>query len=178
MQVKFEMASCSSDEKCTLTECFEQHAVIKFYANCGMTPTETWNFCSSNDSVKKCSRTIMFDWHKRFRDCRVDISNDLLPGRPRISHRVRSVQEAILKGKRRSVKYIADITGLSLGNMHYILTTQLEMNMICAGWVPRMLTSDERNERHEVSVTPINQRHQNDVLNCYIRLYHPNFLAY
>ena len=53
------MASCSSDEKCTLTECFEQHAVIEFYANCGMTPTETWNFCSSNDSVKKYCRTIM-----------------------------------------------------------------------------------------------------------------------
>ena len=53
------MASCSSDEKCTLTECFEQHAVIKFYANCGMTPIETWNFFSSNDSVKKCCRTIM-----------------------------------------------------------------------------------------------------------------------
>ena len=82
------------------------------------------------------------DWHKRFRDGRVDISNDLLPGRPHISHRAKSVQDAILEGKRRSVKYIADITRLSLGNMHYILTTQLEMNMICAQCVPHMLTSD------------------------------------
>ena len=46
------MASCSSDEKCTLTERFEQQAMIKFCVNSGMTPIETWKFFGSNDSVK------------------------------------------------------------------------------------------------------------------------------
>ena len=144
------MASCSSGEKRTLTERFEQRAVIKFCANSGMTPTETWKFFSSNSSVKKCSRTIVFDWHKRFRDGRVDISDDLRSGRPRISDSARNVQDTISDDKRRSVQDIADMTGLSLGTVHDILTSQLEMNKVCARWVPRLLTSDEMTERVKV----------------------------
>ena len=36
---------------------------------------------------------------------------------------------------RRSVRDIAYITGLSLGNVYAILTTQLEMTEVCARWV-------------------------------------------
>ena len=79
-----------------------------------------------------CSRTIASDWHKRFRDGRVDISDDLQPGRPRVSDGAKSVQDAISEDKRHSVRDRADITGLSLGNVHDILTTQLEMNKVCA----------------------------------------------
>ena len=35
----------------------------------------------------------------------------------------------------------------------------------------------KRNERHEVSVTLINRRCQNDVPKYSVRLYHPNFIC-
>ena len=38
----------------------------------------------------------MFDWQKRFQDGRMDISDDLRPGRPIISHGAKSVQVVIL----------------------------------------------------------------------------------
>ena len=61
--------------------------MIKFYANSSMTPTVTWKFFRSNESVNKCA----FDWHKRFRDGMVDISDDLRPWRPRIFDGAKSV---------------------------------------------------------------------------------------
>ena len=66
-----------------------------------------------------------------------------------MSDGAKGVQDAISENRRRSVRDIADITGLSLGSVHvvvvvFFLTTLLEMNKVCAQWVLRMLTSDER----------------------------------
>ena len=72
------MASCSSDEKCMLSERFEQRAVIKSCAKringclsvclsvclsySGMTPTETWKFFSSiADGAKSVQDAISED---------------------------------------------------------------------------------------------------------------------
>ena len=77
----------------------------------------------------------MFDWEKRFQDGRMDISDDLRPGRPSISDGAKSVQVAIVEDKQHSVRDITDITELSLGNVHDILTSQLEMNKVNARWV-------------------------------------------
>ena len=73
--------------------------------------------------MKKCSRTIVFDWHKQFWDGRMVISDALRPWRPRISDGAKSVQGAISEARRRSVRNIADITELSFGIVHDILTT-------------------------------------------------------
>lgn len=100
----FNMASCSGDQKRTLTERFELRAAIKFSANSGMTSTETWKFFSDNDIGKMCSRKIVFDWHKRFREGRVDIS-DFRSGRPRISDSAKNVQDAISDDKRRGTRF-------------------------------------------------------------------------
>ena len=47
------MAGSSSDEKCALTEYFEQRVLIQLYANSGMMSTETWKCFSGYDSVNK-----------------------------------------------------------------------------------------------------------------------------
>ena len=49
----------------------EQRSVIKFCVGAGMTPTETWKFISKLEKARKGSRSILFDWHKRFSDGRV-----------------------------------------------------------------------------------------------------------
>ena len=107
----------------------------------------------------------------RFLDGREDISDGLLPGRPRFSDGVKSIQNAISEDKRRSIRDIADISGLSLGNVHAILTTQLEMNKVRARYVQLEFFISKRSERHEVSVALINRRRQNDVPECSVRLY-------
>ena len=106
----------------------------------------------------------------------MDISDDLWPGRPHISDGIRAFRTRFRR-TRDVQRDIADITGLSLGNVHDILTTQIEMNKVCAPWVLRMLTSDERNERHEVSITLLNRGRQNEFPKCSVRLYHTNFIC-
>ena len=55
----------------------------------------------------------MLDWHKRFRDGTVDITDDLPPGRPCISDGATRVQDAISEDKQRSIREIANITVLT-----------------------------------------------------------------
>ena len=82
-----------------LTARFEQLAVKKFCAISCMTPTETWTFFSNNNRGKKLSRTIVFDWHTRFREDRVGISDDFRREKPRISDSAQNVQDAISVNK-------------------------------------------------------------------------------
>ena len=55
----------------------------------------------------------MLDWHKRFRDGTVDITDELPPGRPCISDGATRVQDAISEDKQRSIREIANITVLT-----------------------------------------------------------------
>ena len=52
---------------------------------------------------------------------------------------------------------IADITELSMGNVHNILTSQLEMNKVNAQWVQLEGFILKRNERLGVSIALINR---------------------
>jgi hypothetical protein len=62
---KFLYEKMSTSEKRT-----EQRAVMKFCAMFWMTPTDSWKFLNQKEGVHKCSRTLVFDWHKRFRGVR------------------------------------------------------------------------------------------------------------
>ena len=124
----------------------EQRSVIKFCVKAGMTPTETWKFLNPINGGSTCSRTIVFDWHKKFRDGREEISDNRRSGRPK--KRVREeVKTVILSDRRKSVDDVANIVGISHGTVHNILSSELNMSKVCARWVPRLLTDDEKKAR-------------------------------
>ena len=107
----------------------------------------------------------------------MNISDDLRPGRPTISDGATRVQVVILEDKRHSVRDIADITELSMGNVHNILTTQLEMNKVNAQWVQLEVFILKRNERLGVSIALINRRCKKDVPKCSVPLCHHSFIG-
>ena len=73
----------NSDAKQTAsTERMEQRAVIKFCIKVGMTPTDTWKIFNRPKEGSSCSRTLVFEWHRRFREGRVEVTDDARPGRP------------------------------------------------------------------------------------------------
>lgn len=139
----------------TSNERTEQRAVVKFCVRAGMTPTNTWKCMCLPDETRKCSRTIVFDWHKRFRDGRITVEDDSRVGRPTCSATtVDQVRDVILTDRRRTIDEIADIVGVSHGAVFNIIKDDMNMNKVCARWVPKLLSDDESQQSTGISSVP------------------------
>ena len=131
----------------------EQRAVIKFCAMSGMTPTDTWKFMNQKEGVRNCSRTIVFDWHKRFRDGQTEITDSARSGRPGNDQRsIQDVKDVIAKYRRKLTDDIADTVGLCHGTVHKIVTHDLNMNKYAPAWYKDYLQMKTNSCRHETSL--------------------------
>jgi len=134
-------------EKASTSNRTEQRAVIKFCAQAGMTPTDTYKFLQ-RDKTRKVCRTIVFEWHDRFSKGQADLGDNIRSGRPSYSDAdVASVQKELETDRRKSIDEISSRTGLSHGTTHKILSADLGMHKVCARWVPRLLRPEERETR-------------------------------
>lgn len=126
----------------------EQRCVIKFCVNAKMTPTDTLKFIRQAKGHTGVSRSLVFEWHKKFRDGLEDVYDKPRSGRPcRGEEDVERVQEIIKEDRRRSVREISDMTGICVNVVYRILTDNLKMNKVCARWVPRLLTDEQKQAR-------------------------------
>ena len=101
----------------------EQRCVIKFCANANMTPTDTLKFIQRGNQHTDVSRSLVFAWHKKFRDGLDDVFDKPRSGRPcRGEDDVRRVQDIISEDRRRLVREISDLTGICVNVVYRILT--------------------------------------------------------
>ena len=130
----------------------EQRCVIKFCANANMAPTDTLKFIQRGNQHTDVSRSLVFAWHKKFRDGLDDFLDKPRSGRPyRGEDDVRRVHEIINEDRRRSVRKISDLTGSCVNVVYRILTDTLRMNKVCARWVLQLLTQDQKTRRVHMS---------------------------
>jgi histone-lysine N-methyltransferase SETMAR len=61
------------------------------------------------------------------------------------------VKGVIAKDRKKSIDDIADTVGLYHGTVHKIVTKDLNMNKVCARWVPRLLTDENKATRVDAS---------------------------
>ena len=99
------------------------------------------------------SRTQCFEWHSRFKRGRTSVEDDERSGRPCTSTTAENVEKIrqIIHGDRRlTICEICDMVGISFGVCQAILTDNLNMRRIAAKFVPRLLTSHQKQRRVEV----------------------------
>ena len=132
---------------------FEQRAVIKFCVNLGKSPTETKQMIDMAGDGAHVSRSMVFKWHKRFRDGRESIDDDERPGRPtEIGDAIiDDIRHAVQEDGRITVREISELFDLSTSTVHTILTENLKLERLSARWVPRLLKEDEMKERVRAS---------------------------
>ncbi|CAC5400441.1 unnamed protein product [Mytilus coruscus] len=102
----------------------------------------------------KVSRSFVFKWHKRFGDGRDNLEDDEREGRPsfRESDAIKDEVLNVIKSDRRlTVREVADKCDISKTTAHHILANDLNMNRVCARWVPRLLTAEHLTKRMELS---------------------------
>ena len=99
-------------------------------------------------------RTQVFDWFRRFKECRTSVESDPRSGRPSISRNeemIAKVRTIIRNNRKLTVREIADECGISMGSYNAILTDDLHMKRVCAKFVPRLLTDDQREQRQTIA---------------------------
>lgn len=131
----------------------EQRYAIKFMQKEGETCTNAYNRLRKVYGEKCMSRTQVFEWFKRFRDGRTSTDNNSRSGRPATAvneENIERVNELIRGDRRLTVKDI--MTSLSIGARaaDEIIHDRLGFSKMCARWVPRLLTPDNKETRLNV----------------------------
>ena len=101
------------------------------------------------------SRSLVFKWHKRFREGREDVTDDSGRGRkPSISTTlIETVSDVVQNDRRSTIRDICDETGGSYGAVQRILTETLNMHKRSARWVPRLLSQENKDNRVAASLS-------------------------
>lgn len=156
-------AAIATTYNMTDTGNIENRANIKFCTKLGMTPTQTYEKMQQASSGKTVSRSLVFKWHKRFSEGRIDIKDDTGRGRKKVitTRMIDDVKACLNLDRRQTIDEIMMAIDCSYGTLWRILHEHLHMSRVSARWVPRILTDEERNRRVTKS-TAFLRRHRRE----------------
>jgi len=132
----------------------EYRVVIKFFVKEGLTPNEIHpKFINVYGDSSPLYSTIK----KRaaeFKRGRTSLEDDPREGRPKSATTpeiIEQVHDMVLDDRPMKVSEIAETIGISKECVRYILHEELDMKKLCARWVPRLLTEDQKRTRMKIS---------------------------
>lgn len=129
---------------------FEQRAVIKFYTKLGKNATEIEKKLRRVYGDSTLSYCTVARWVRFFNAGRESLEDDPRSGRPATSVTDENVAraEALIKADRRiKCKELEKALGISRGPLMVILHQRLNLSKLCARWVPRLLTREQKEVR-------------------------------
>ena len=100
------------------------------------------------------SKTVVYEWYKRFQDGREDVEDDERPGRPSTlttDENMGKVKEMVMNDRRIIIREVADAVGISIGSCHEIVLNILGMKRVAAKFVPKLLNFEQKQRRMEVA---------------------------
>jgi hypothetical protein len=95
------------------------------------------------------SRTVVFEWHSRFKAGWVSDEDDEHLGWPntsKMTENVERIQELIHEDHLQTFHELADTAGISYGVCQEILTENVNKCHIALKFVPRLLTNDQKQQ--------------------------------
>ena len=132
----------------------DQRYAIKFCVKLEKSATETLAMIQKAYGKDALSKAQVFRWHKAFSEGREDVNDEQCIGRPSTFHTSNNVAKlkAVLDSDRRlSVRSIADQVGLPKSIAHEIVTTELQIQKVCAKLVPKVLSDKQKENRVSIS---------------------------
>ena len=136
-----------------MQENIEQRHAIKFCVKLDKSATETFASLTEAYGDATLSRTMVFKWHKAFKEGRENVEDNPHSGRPLSStngQNVEVVRAVMAKDRRLSIRMIAEETGLDKNAVHRILTDHLHMRKICARLVLKNLSVEQKANQLEI----------------------------
>jgi len=136
-----------------IKENIEQRYVIKVCVKLNKYATDIFASLTEAYGDATLSRSMVFKWHRAFKEGRENVEDDPRSGRPVSStndQNVEVVRAVMSKDRRLSVRMIVEERGLDKNDVHKILTDHLHMRKICAKLVPKNLSGEEKANRLEI----------------------------
>ena len=95
--------------------------------------------------TSSCSRSVVFEWHRRFQEKLIEITDDQRSGRKSAKRKIiQKVRDVISSDRCKSIIDAAGDIGVSHGTVHSILRDGMKMSRMNARWVPRLLSAEEK----------------------------------
>jgi len=132
----------------------EYRAVIKFFVKEGLTPSEIHSKFIKVYGDSSPSFSTIKKWAAEFRRGRSSLEDNPREGRPKSATTpeiIEQVHDIELDDRRMKVREIAETIDISKERVGYILHEELDMKKLCARWVPRFLTPDQKRTRMKIS---------------------------
>ncbi|GBM64569.1 hypothetical protein AVEN_61272-1 [Araneus ventricosus] len=106
---------------------------------------------------EKClSRCTIFQWCQHYEAGRVNIKDLPRPGQAHVvtnSATISAVDELIRRNRRITILEIAFELSISKGTVHHIIYYKLGYGKVCAQWVPKHLSENQKTARMGVCLT-------------------------
>ncbi len=140
----------------------DQRTVIKFLVAEGHTPIQIWRRLHDVYGEATLGKTQVRMWCKRFKegDGHEPVTDMARSGRPRTAitrGSVNRVQAELDRDRRISVRKIVENTGFSQGTVHRILRKELKVRQISSKFVPKILTTAQRQTRVDICQENLNR---------------------
>lgn len=135
-------------------EKIEYRAVLKYWFLKGNTPTQIKDELDSVYGDSSPSFTTVKFWAAEFKRGRKSFGDDERSGRPKTvttDDNIAKVLQMVLDDRRIKVREIAEAMKMSRKRVYHILNQDLGMRRLSARWLPRLLTSDQRRVRMNIS---------------------------
>ena len=129
--------------------------VIQYFHLKGLSPTNIKAELDSTLEESAPSFTTVKYWVAEFKRGRTSCEDEHRSGRPSevaIPEMVKKIHKMVLGDRRLKVRELADMVNISKSAVHRILAENLEMRKLCARWVPRLLTIEQKQRREDVSI--------------------------
>ena len=121
--------------------------VIQYFRLKRPTPTKIKEELDSTLGDSAPSFTMVKYWVSEFKHGRQSCKDEQSNGRPNevtVPETVNKIQKMELADRRIKVGELADMVGISKSSVHWILTEHLDIKKLCARWLPRLLTIEQK----------------------------------
>lgn len=95
-------------------------------------------------------KSTIIDWYAKFKRGEMSTEDGERSGRPNeavVDENIKKIHKIVLADRRLKLSEIAEIVKISKGSVFTILHEHLGMRKLCAKWVPRKLTIDQKQQR-------------------------------
>jgi len=111
---------------------------------------ETLKMIQQGFGDQSLSRTQVFQWHTQFKTGHTSVDDDKHTGRPTsctTTETVARIQQLIHQDQCQTICDIAEGVGVGYGTCQQVLTEEMGMHHVAAKFVPRILISDQKQQR-------------------------------
>lgn len=128
----------------------EIRAVIKYFHLKGFGPQQIIDELRSTLGESAPSNAMVYNWVNEFKRGRTSTHDEPRSGRPKEATTpeiINKVHDMVLADRKLKVREIAEQVGISVERVFHILHDHCQMKKLCARWVPRILTPEQKRVR-------------------------------